>query len=144
MNFNPRSYQESPKFYKINFCRASNYLITKKVYGYNKLSFNISMKKLVFITTLCLLYTSLTMAKNYVHEGYHVHDPDLKILSVINTHPDLTVDHLHGDSYEVYGPRGLNTFLKNLNVHFHPMQNDNLSLRAVSYTHLTLPTILLV
>jgi len=55
--------------------------------------------------------TVATIAKPILEESLVVRDSDKTFLSLIASRPELVVDHVSGDGYEVYGPRGTKKWL---------------------------------
>ncbi len=69
------------------------------------------MKKLI----IALLVLKSSFA-NIVKESLFVHDPLSTHLQMIRSNPDLTVDHLNDDGYELYGPNGTSKWLKQIGI----------------------------
>lgn len=72
------------------------------------------MKKLVLFIVLML---SVAQAKN-VQEGYKVTDFSEKTLLLLKSRPEFTLDHIKNNQLEIYGPRGLGTFLQKNGISF--------------------------
>jgi len=70
---------------------------------------------------LLLCITTSVFAKNIVEEGYLIFDRSKKSLSIFKNHPDLTIDHITPDGYEVYGPKKLALWLETLDIPYVPL-----------------------
>lgn len=57
-------------------------------------------------------------APRLVTEGYVVADPQKQFLREVSRYPELTVDHVHPGSFEVYGPPGLGQWLQRTGARF--------------------------
>ncbi|MCP4912076.1 MAG: hypothetical protein GY909_03065 [Oligoflexia bacterium] len=73
----------------------------------------------IFILNLFLIASLSTQAfsMKYVHEGHFVFDAERKYMKVF-TDQQITVDHPNQYGYEVYGPHGLEEWLKILGVSY--------------------------
>ena len=66
------------------------------------------MKKIA--TLMALLCLSSLHAKN-VEESYFIKTKDHNIFELLKSRPELTIDHVEDNGFELYGPRGLKDFL---------------------------------
>lgn len=66
---------------------------------------------------LCLFFTGLSFAHSTVEVGFFVHDPDQKYLKSFSDQ-SLTIDHPSSVGYELYGPKGLEQYLKDLKLDY--------------------------
>ncbi len=72
-------------------------------------------KKLALYTlSLCALSTQSLMAQNIVQEGHYLFDANKKLIKLIQSQADLTIDHVGKHGYEVYGPSGVGLWLNDL------------------------------
>ncbi len=61
-----------------------------------------------------LIFSYVTSAAGKIYEGYYVHDKNF--LQQVSNDPDLVVDHVTMDGFELWGPNGLGAWLKRVNV----------------------------
>ncbi len=54
-----------------------------------------------------------------IEEQVYVHQMDKKLIKLIESHPELTMDHMTKDGFELYGPYGTRAWLDDMNVHYH-------------------------
>lgn len=66
----------------------------------------------------------LSHARAIVEESYVVND--ISFLTSIRQQPDLTIDHVKPASFEVYGPRGLGTYLSRIHA---PAVNTDMNMK---------------
>lgn len=69
---------------------------------------------------LVLLSLFIGQAFSFVEmkEGVFVHDAKKSFLNEIATNSDLVLDHVSNSGYEVYGPKGLKTYLTDIGANF--------------------------
>lgn len=54
-----------------------------------------------------------------IEESVFVHQMDKKLIKLIESHPELTMDHMTDEGFELYGPTGTKKWLDSMNVHYH-------------------------
>lgn len=65
-----------------------------------------------------MIFITSVSAKN-VEESYYVQSKDRTIFNLLKSRPELTIDHVEANGFELYGPRGLKEFLVRNNIpHF--------------------------
>lgn len=60
-----------------------------------------------------------------IQEQVYVHQVDKNLIKIIESHPELTMDHMTKNGFELYGPIGTKKWLDSLNVHYHVDQKDH-------------------
>jgi hypothetical protein len=69
------------------------------------------MKKFILFALVFLL-TGQASAKSIVTEGFWIKKNSIAVFDLLKSRPELTIDHVQQDGFEVYGPSGLEKFLK--------------------------------
>lgn len=59
---------------------------------------------------------SVGFARALVSEGYAI--GDIRFLKALSAEPELTIDHVRANSFEVYGPAGLGAYLQRIHAPF--------------------------
>lgn len=80
------------------------------------------------LALMTLALPVLTHARAIVEESYLV--TDRSFLSVLRRQPDLTIDHVKPNQFEVYGPRGLGAYLARIHAPMVQMTVDAKALGA--------------
>lgn len=60
-----------------------------------------------------------------IEEQVFVHQMDKKLIKLIESHPELTMDHMTEDGFELYGPKGTIAWLDSMNIHYHMDHGHN-------------------
>ena len=76
------------------------------------------MKKIILISLL-----SLTTFASNVKESFFINDPNHIYLEMIKSHKALTLDHLHQDGYELYGPTGTKKWLDSTSIDYQKLDS---------------------
>tara|TARA_R110000868_G_scaffold64597_2_gene194048 strand:+ start:21087 stop:22430 length:1344 start_codon:yes stop_codon:yes gene_type:complete len=63
---------------------------------------------------LALTVVASVNAQDIVEEGHYLFDANKKLIKLIQSQGDLTIDHVGSHGYEVYGPAGVGQWLQNL------------------------------
>ena len=90
------------------------------------------MKYILSLLLLISSTSSITFA-SIIEEEVFISEVRKNDLKMISNHPDLTIDHLSSNGYELYGPRGLKKWLKDVGivykevVHTHHSNNKDSS-----------------
>ena len=80
------------------------------------------MKKFILMSLLLSTFSAQASPKNIVQEGFFINDGSRELLKTIHNQKVFTVDHVTSKGYEVYGPKGLKTWLsKNSPFAFHSL-----------------------
>lgn len=85
--------------------------------------------KIALSLSLLLLSTS-TFAKAIIDESFWIKNPTPETLELLKSRPELTIDHLKASGLELYGPKGLELFLKKNRIQYRSLQN--ISFKEVS------------
>lgn len=73
------------------------------------------------LVTMALIGTSLTAMANQfgkIEEQLYIPKYDKKLVNLIQTHPELTLDHMDKNGFELFGPKGTKKWLDSLNVEY--------------------------
>jgi hypothetical protein len=87
------------------------------------------MKTLTAIL-LGLYILTFNLNAKIVEESLYVQTKDHAVFELLKNRPELTLDHIHTDGFEVYGPRGTSQFLKQNNIPFFNMKLNQRALAA--------------
>jgi hypothetical protein len=90
------------------------------------------MKTPMIALALSLLLPTLAFSAK-IEEEFFVMGAHPELLKEIAGHPTLTVDHVHSDGFEVYGPKGLSEFLNERNVSFYSLTDARKSVDWTNY-----------
>ena len=77
-----------------------------------------------------LSFISTKAIANLVQEGFVITDPSHKWLELVKQQPDLTIDHVRGSHFEVWGPVGLEKWLTKNKANFSDL--NTLNIQAVN------------
>ena len=86
------------------------------------------MKKIA--TIMALLCLSSLHAKN-VEESYYIKTKDKNVFGLLKSRPELTLENLEEDGFELYGPRGLKEFLVRNSIPHDSMNVVSLKTKAL-------------
>lgn len=76
-----------------------------------------------------LAFSQSTFAtKHSIHESFWIINPSDQTIDLLKSRPELTLDHLTSNGLELYGPKGLEQFLKKNFIDYRPLQNLSLGL----------------
>ncbi len=89
------------------------------------------MKHLVSLLSFALLSSAALAQK--IEESLAVVGHHPQLLRELRAHPELTVDHLHADGFELYGPRGLSRFLDERGVLYYPLASQQKEFETANY-----------
>ena len=86
-----------------------------------------NMKKIAALMAfLCLS----SLHANIVEESYYIQTKDQKVFELLKSRPELTLDHVEENGFELYGPRGLKAFLVRNNIPHFSMKIGSLKARG--------------
>jgi hypothetical protein len=77
-----------------------------------------------------ILIVSEANARLPLSEGVRVIDPSKKYVKVLGENPDLVIDHVNSQGFEVFGPKGLTQFLDKMGIFFVPAEEPSKKLLA--------------
>ncbi|MCK5072367.1 MAG: hypothetical protein KAQ98_03010 [Bacteriovoracaceae bacterium] len=84
------------------------------------------MKKIrLLIIAIAIVVSSSLFARAIVKEGHFIHDANKQYLKMFYANPDLTIDLVSSDGYEVYGPDGLGQWLDQIKVNYTKLEQGN-------------------
>lgn len=81
------------------------------------------MKKTLSLLTLLLSAEAFSHA-GVIEEEFFVSGRDQRVLEILSSHPDLTIDHVSDEGFEVYGPKGTENYLNQLNTLFYSIKSE--------------------
>ena len=87
------------------------------------------MKKIA-VNIIAIILISLSVNAKIVEESLFVQTKDQNVFELLKNRPELTLDHIHADGFEVHGPKGTQQFLKNNNISFYNMKLNQRALAA--------------
>jgi hypothetical protein len=76
------------------------------------------------ILLIFLFLINLASAKVIVKEGFWISDLRIKTLKLLKSRPELTIDHWTPSGFEIYGPKGLEVFLKQNKIRYSFLKED--------------------
>lgn len=82
------------------------------------------MKKYLLIL---LIFSNQVFSSAIVKEGFWVNDSTKNFFQIVKNRPELTVDHVGPEGFELYGPSGLQEFLIQNNISFSKLQEASIS-----------------
>jgi len=97
------------------------------------------MKWPLVIPFLATLMTNTFAASPKIQEGHFVFNPDKNLLKIFKSHKDLVIDHVSEDGFEVYGPKGLETYLSNLRVDHIKLDAMDKNLKSMPFSSYPTP-----
>ncbi len=82
-----------------------------------------AMLKIIFIFILTTqIFLNITAASPIAKEGYFILDKKKNYLTFFQKNPELIIDLVSNDGYELYGPSGLGVWLKKIKINHGPLQ----------------------
>ena len=81
----------------------------------------LSIESLGFLLSLTL-FSSQTFSSVHVEESFWVKN-NSKTFNLLKSRPELTIDHVKNGGFELYGPHGLESFLKQNHIDYRPLEN---------------------
>ncbi len=77
------------------------------------------------LATLSLLLSTQAFAQGTkIEEEFFVAGRDEKVLEILSNHPAFTIDHVSNEGFEVYGPKGTEAYLSDLNTLYYSIKNE--------------------
>lgn len=86
------------------------------------------MKSLIIISLICV--NSFASSGKFSEE---IFVKDKSILSLIEKHPELIVDHISDSGFELYGPKGTSEWIKSLNIPYSKSQHVHIHEKDVGF-----------
>ncbi|MBY0413551.1 MAG: hypothetical protein K2Q18_05275, partial [Bdellovibrionales bacterium] len=82
-------------------------------------------------TSLFLFISLISLAQaNIVEESVYVTTTEQKVFDLVKNRPELTLDHVEKNGFELYGPRGLKEFLVQNHIPFLQMEQNSEKAKA--------------
>ncbi len=76
-------------------------------------------KSLLTLTSFITLLSFSALQAKVVEESFYIQSSDQKFFELLKSRPELTIDHIEQEGFELYGPKGLKQFLVTNNIpHF--------------------------
>lgn len=84
------------------------------------------MKKTILSIGLMasVLSTSAFSAAGKIEEQVFIPNYDKKIVKMIESHPELIMDHMSENGFELYGPTGTKAWLESASIEFNEVEHD--------------------
>lgn len=86
------------------------------------------MKKLALAIALS---ASTTLSAAIVEESLWIENPSTETFELLKSRPELTLDHISSKGFEVYGPKGLKSFLVRNRIDFQNMEPLSQKARSI-------------
>ncbi len=87
------------------------------------------MKK--YLTLIASLAIMAVAQAKIVEESFYIQTKDPQIFNLLKSRPELTIDHIEENGFELYGPRGLKNFLQTNNIPHFSMKIASMKARSV-------------
>ena len=75
----------------------------------------------ILLPIFCFIFCANLYARAVVEEGFWVKKQDPQTLELLSSRPEVTIDHVDSNGFEVYGPKGLEIFLKQNKITYIPL-----------------------
>lgn len=69
-----------------------------------------------------ILFSTLAYSRAVIDESFWIKDKSPEVLELLKKRPELTIDHMNSSGFELYGPTGLEDFLKKNHIDYNPLQ----------------------
>ncbi len=76
----------------------------------------------IIVSVITLFFCFSVIAKPVVKEGLFIFDYSKKYLSLFQAQPDLVVDLVSDNGYELYGPEGLSKWIDDLEISYNSLE----------------------
>ncbi len=86
------------------------------------------MKKILFLSLIILsqkVYSSVV-----IDESFWIKNPSIEEINLLKARPEFTIDHMKADGFELYGPKGLEDFLKQNQIQYRLLTNISTETKA--------------
>src|SRR5690349_17008479 len=88
------------------------------------------MKKIAMLCAFLCTFSMTNLWASIVEESFYIQTKDHKIFELLKSRPELTIDHVEENGFELFGPRGLKKFLVRNNIPHFSMKIANLVARG--------------
>lgn len=82
-------------------------------------------KTLLFNFILSSMTVSAFAQMGKIEEEVYIPNPDKSTIKMIEAHPELVIDHLSGEGFELYGPKGLKKWLNQIGISYDTTLHDH-------------------
>ncbi len=79
------------------------------------------MKKTLGLSLLLTLTIATAHGRALVNESFWIKSPSAGDFDLLKSRPELTIDHIKANGFELYGPKGLEQFLKQNHIDYRPL-----------------------
>jgi hypothetical protein len=76
------------------------------------------MKWTLFLILIATLFSNVFAISPKIENSFFVFTETDSALNIVKRNKDLVIDHVSDEGFEVYGPKGLDIYLQNLNLDF--------------------------
>jgi predicted deacylase len=76
----------------------------------------------LLLSTNCFSHSHM---KAKTEEAYWINEINPQVFALLKSRPELTIDHIKANGFELYGPKGLALFLKQNVIEFEVLKNAN-------------------
>ena len=76
------------------------------------------------------LFSSVAYSRANIYESYLIKENSSQIFDTLKSRPELTIDHVKPNSFELYGPRGLGEFLVQNHIEHESLEKQSMKLRS--------------
>lgn len=68
-----------------------------------------------------LLFSTASFSRAIIEESFWIKNPSPEVFELLKSRPELTIDHVKKNGLELYGPKGLELFLKQNRIDYRPL-----------------------
>lgn len=79
--------------------------------------------KMIFAVCLSFFIAASSRASVIIQESFWIKNPTRETFDLLKSRPELVIDHVKVDGLELYGPKGLELFLRKNNIAYRPLEN---------------------
>ncbi len=65
-----------------------------------------------------------------IDESFWIENQNQEVFELLKSRPELTIDHIKANGFELYGPKGLEQFLKSNSIEYKKLQHPDQNLRS--------------
>jgi len=65
--------------------------------------------------------TASNIPKHAINESFWIKENNLIVFNLLKGRPELTIDHVKANGFELYGPKGLESFLERNSIQYSPL-----------------------
>ena len=83
---------------------------------------------------IALLFSTVLFAKvppkHTIDESFWINETKPEVFELLKSRPELTIDHVKANGFELYGPKGLELFLQQNLIEYRKLESANQSFRS--------------